>query len=162
MASRRQSTLPAQGTLAPGFRLAELDGGEVTLAELAAGGPVLLAFFKISCPVCQLTMPYLERLHRQGGLRVYGISQNDADDTREFNRHFGVTFPTLLDSEDSGYPASNAYGISSVPTMFLVTPDGTLERVIEGWNRIDMAALGDRAGMILFHAADNVPAWKAG
>lgn len=148
--------------MAPGFRLAELDGGEVTLAELAAGGPVLLAFFKISCPVCQLTMPYLERLHRQGGLRVYGISQNDADDTREFNRHFGVTFPTLLDSEDSGYPASNAYGISSVPTMFLVTPDGTLERVIEGWNRIDMAALGDRAGMILFHAADNVPAWKAG
>jgi len=148
--------------LAPGFRLDELDGAEVTLANLTAGGPVLLAFFKISCPVCQLTMPYLDRLHRQGGLRVYGVSQNDADDTREFNRNFGVTFPTLLDSEDAGYPASNAYGISSVPTMFLVAPDGTLERVIEGWNRIDMAALGDRAGMTLFRAEDNVPAWKAG
>ena len=162
MASRKQSPLPATGTLAPGFRLAALDGGEFTLSELMARGPVLLAFFKISCPVCQLTMPYLERLHQQGGLRIYGISQNDAEDTREFNRHFGVTFPTLLDSEDAGFPASNAYSISSVPTMFLVAPDGTLERVIEGWNRIDMAALGDRAGMILFHAQDNVPAWKAG
>jgi peroxiredoxin len=162
MAARKQSSLPNPGTLAPGFRLAALDGGEVTLAELTATGPVLLAFFKVTCPVCQLTVPYLERLHQQGGLRIYGISQNEPVDTREFNRHFGVTFPTLLDSEDAGYPASNAYGISSVPTMFLVNSDGSLERVLEGWNRIDMAALGDRAGMILFHAEDNVPAWKAG
>ena len=162
MASRKQSPLPAPGALAPGFRLAELDGGEVTLADLTAGGPVLLAFFKISCPVCQLTVPYLERLHRQGGLRVVGISQNDADDTREFNRHFGVTFPTLLDSEDAGYPVSNAYSLSSVPTMFLVAPDGTLECVIEGWNKIDMQGLGERAGMALFRPEDNVPAWKAG
>jgi peroxiredoxin len=162
MASRKQSPLPAAGAMAPGFRLAALDGGELTLSELTARGPVLLAFFKISCPVCQLTMPYLERLHSQGGLRVYGISQNDAEDTREFNRHFGVTFPTLLDSEDAEYPASNAYAISSVPTMFLVAPDGTLEQVIEGWSKIDMQALGESAGMTLFRPEDNVPAWKAG
>ena len=120
MASRRQQPLPDTGTLAPGFRLALLEGGEVTLADLIAGGPVLLAFFKVTCPVCQMTMPFLERLHQEGGLRIYGISQNDAEDTREFNRYFGVSFPTLLDSEEAGYPASNAYRISSVPTMFLV------------------------------------------
>ena len=36
---------------------------------------------------------------------------------------------------------SNLYGISSVPTMFLVEPDGMISRVIEGWNRKDMEAL---------------------
>src|SRR6516225_10123944 len=156
MGTAKRARLVCPGDRAPEFTLPLLDGGEASLQQLLTRGPVLLAFFKISCPVCQFTMPYLERLHRQGGLRVYGISQNEADDTREFNRHYGVTFPTLLDSEDAGFPVSNAYSISSVPTMFLVAPDGTLERVIEGWNRIDMAALGDRAGMILFHAQDNV------
>ena len=68
----------------------------------------------------------------------------------------------LLDSEDAGYPASNAYGINSVPTLFLVEPDGVISRAIEGWNRIDMEALGAEAGIALFQAGDNVPAWKAG
>ena len=46
--------------------------------------------------------------------------------------------------------------------MFLVEADGKLSQVIEGWNKIDMEALGGRAGMTLFRAGDNVPAWKAG
>ena len=162
MASQRQQPLPNPGSRAPAFRLSRLEGGEVTLAELISGGPVLLAFFKVTCPVCQMTAPFLERLHRQGALPIYGISQDSPDDTREFNRHFGVTFPILLDSEDAGFPASNSYGLTNVPTMFLVDPDGMLSRVIEGWNKIDMEALGEHAGMTLFRAADNVPAWKAG
>ena len=162
MASRRQLPLPNPGSLAPGFRLATLEGGEITLADLIASGPVLLAFFKVTCPVCQMTMPFLDRLHRQGSLPVYGVSQNEPEDTREFNQEFGVSFPTLLDSEDAGFPASNAYGLSSVPTMFLVEPDGTLSRVMEGWNKIDMDWLAARAGVSLFRPEDNVPAWKAG
>ena len=99
---------------------------------------------------------------RQGALAICGISQNDAADTREFNSYFGVTFATLLDAEDEDFPASNAYGISSVPTMFLVEPDGMISRVIEGWNKKDMESLGEAAGMTLFRPEDNVPAWKAG
>ena len=57
---------------------------------------------------------------------------------------------------------SNLYGISSVPTMFLVEPDGMISRVIEGWNRKDMEALAADADMTLFRPEDNVPAWKAG
>ena len=162
MASRRQRTLLDTGSRAPAFRLSRLEGGEVTLAELTAGGRVLLAFFKVTCPVCQLTMPFLERLHASGGIEICGISQNDPADTREFNTYFSATFPTLLDSEDDDFPVSNLYGISSVPTMFLVEPDGIISRVIEGWNRKDMEALSAIAGTPLFRSADNVPAWKAG
>ena len=162
MAARRQRQLVEIGTPAAGFRVATLEGGEATLAGLTAEARVLLVFFKISCPVCQLSMPFLERLHASGGLAVYGISQNDAESTREFTGYFKVTFPILLDSEDEGFPASNEFGISSVPTMFLVEPDGVISRVVEGWNRIDMEGLGVEAGFGLFREGDNVPAWKAG
>jgi peroxiredoxin len=162
MAARRLRPLLDPGKRAPDFRLARLEGGEASFAELAAGGRVLLVFFKVTCPVCQLTMPFLERLHASGKLAICGISQNDAADTQEFNTYFGVSFATLLDAEDEDFPASNAYGISSVPTMFLVEPDGAISRAIEGWNRKDMEALGEAAGMTLFRPEDNVPAWKAG
>src|SRR5262245_50178022 len=136
MAARRQRKLIEAGHRAPDFRLPVLEGGETSLADLTASGPVLLAFFKGSCPVCQMTFPYLERLH-QAGYHVVGISQDDPDDTREFNREFGVTLPTLLDSEESGFPVSNDYGISTVPTLFLVEPGRTIFRVTEGWLKRD-------------------------
>ena len=159
--SLRQRSLLQSGSIAPGFRLARLDGTETALAELISPGAVLLVFFKITCPVCQMSMPYLERL-LAGGLRIYGISQNSAEETREFNQYFGASFPTLLDSEVADFPVSNAYGIASVPTMFLVEMDGRVSRVIEGWNRKDMESLGELARMQLFRPGDSVPAWKAG
>jgi peroxiredoxin len=162
MAAHRQRKLPDPGSRAPDFQLARLDGGETSLAEIAANGPALLVFFKISCPVCQMTLPFLERIHTAGTLPIYGISQNDPQDTREFMQEFGVTFPMLLDSEDADFPASNAYNISSVPTSFLVERDGTLSRVIEGWQKAEIESLGTLAGMAVFRAGDNVPAWKAG
>ena len=161
MASRRQRSLIAPGSHAPEFRLPRLSGGESALSELIARGPVLLAFFKVNCPVCQLTFPYLERIHASG-LTVIGISQNDPEDTREFNQYYGVTFPTLLDTEESGFPVSDAYGISSVPTMFLVDSSGVITRVVEGWSKKDIDWLGLQAGASPFRQDDRVPEWKAG
>jgi peroxiredoxin len=162
MAASGQRRVLEPGTLAPEFRLDRLNGGSTTFAEILAGGPALLAFFKISCPVCQMTFPFLERIYAAGAVRVFGISQNDAADTREFNQEFGVTFPTLLDSEDNGFPASNDYGISSVPTMFLVEPGGRIANVIEGWHKREMEGLAAPALASLFRPEDYVPEWKAG
>jgi peroxiredoxin len=162
MAARRQLTLPKPGSPAPGFRLPLLGGGEVSLADLTARGRVVLAFFKVTCPICQLTFPYLERIHQPGVLPVYGISQNDPEDTAEFNREFGVTFPTLLDSEDAGFPVSNEYGISSVPTTFIVEPDGTISRIVEGWRKQEIEWLGSQAGIVPIRPGEYVPEWKAG
>ncbi len=162
MAAWRTNKLLGQGAQAAGFRLQRLEGAEVQLHELTASGPVLLVFYKITCPVCQMTLPFLERMHTAGRLSIVAISQNDAGDTREFNRHFGISIPTLLDSEDAGFPASNAYGISSVPTMFLVERDGTVAQAIEGWQKAEIERLGTLAGVQPFRPDDNVPQWKAG
>jgi peroxiredoxin len=162
MASRRLHQLLAAGVRAPDFQLERLRGGTASLANLTAAGPALLAFFKVTCPVCQFTLPFLERLHAAGALDVYGISQNDDADTREFAAEYRLSFPMLLDREEDDFPASNAYGISQVPTCFLVEPDGSVSRVIEGWSRREVAALGTRAGVEVLRPTDRVPELKPG
>ena len=162
MAHGKHSRLLQTGVRAPDFTLQRLDGGVATLGEIVAGGPALLAFFKVNCPVCQMTLPFLERIQAPGRLPVYGISQNCVEDTASFNRHFGITFPMLLDTEASGFVASNAYGISSVPTLFLVERDGTISEVTEGWRKSEIERLGTRAGVNPFRPADSVPEAKAG
>jgi peroxiredoxin len=142
--------------------LTGLDGGETSLAEIVAAGPGLLAFFKISCPVCQLAFPFLERLHHPGRLPVYGISQNNARDTRDFAKRYGVSFPVLLDLESNGFPISNAYGLTNVPTLYLIERDGSVAQTIHGWNKRQMTALGATIGVSVLRPEDKVPEWKAG
>ena len=161
MAARQPKLLQA-GSRAPDFRLKRLAGGEASLWDLIANGPILLAFFKVTCPVCQLTFPFLERIQTPGTLAIYGISQHGPEDTREFATEFGVNLPILLDEEDAGFPVSDAFGISSVPTMFLVERDGTISHVMEGWKRKEIEWLGAKAGVNPIHEGENVPAWKAG
>jgi peroxiredoxin len=162
MFGRRKTTLVAAGAKAPPFRLSALDGSTRSLEDILAGGPALLAFFKISCPVCQLTAPYLERLAANNGIQVIGISQDEAGATRGFATRFGLTFPTFLDPSADEYPASNAYGISSVPTLFVVEPDGIVSRSFAGFSKRDFEELGARTGVVPFGPEDHVPEWKAG
>ncbi len=159
MKAARRETIRV-GDHAPSFRLPALDGPEQSLVDLLRQGPVLVAFFKISCPTCQLTFPYLSRLSA-GGVRFAGISQDDAASTRAFQKRFGVNFTLLLD-EAGGYPASNAYGITHVPAMFLVEPDGAVAAAWAGFSKADMDKLAARLRLPLFAAGDNAPQWKPG
>ena len=162
MWGRKPKTIVPPGELAPAFELKSLGGGAQSLQEILSHGPALLVFYKISCPVCQLIAPYLERLAASGEIQMIGISQDDADSTTGFNQRFGVTFPTLLDEFSAGYPASNAYGISSVPTLFLVDRDGRVAKSFTGFSKRDIEELGERGGVAVFQESDSVPAWKAG
>ena len=147
--------------IAPKFELAKLGGGRTSLDALLQQSAVLLVFFKISCPVCQLALPYLNRM-KSGALRIVAISQDDAESTVEFHEAFQVSLETLLDSEDEGYPASNDYGIAHVPAMFLIEQDGTVSNEMNGFAKREMEALGARCGIAPFGPEDSVPAWKAG
>ena len=176
------------GHTAPDFSLKALGGQDYTLRTLLQRGPVVAAFFKISCPVCQFTFPFLERLHQRyaaGGITILGISQDDARDTKDFCQEFGVTFPALLDVDrfavtraEEGYPVSNAYGLTTVPTIFLVAPDGVDRFAVTrakvkvssmGFDRKDLEAiaveLAERRKMPrapLFFPTEIVPANKPG
>lgn len=155
----------APGAAAPEFELPRLEGGAARRTDLTAAGPVLLVFFKVSCPTCQLTFPFLDRMNRAraaGSPRLIAISQDDAEATREFHAEFGVSIPTLLDPEEDAYPASNAYGVSHVPSMFLAGADARISWVSEGFSRADLEDLGRRLGVEAFRPGERVPDWKPG
>ena len=162
MSANSQKEMLSVGTSAPEFRLRELTGGERSLADVVSRGPALLAFFKSSCPVCQLTLPFLERLKDNGKLQIIAVSQDNAATTAEFRDEFSVSMPTLLDDSKAGYPASNAFQITHVPTMFQVEPDGTISQAWTGWSKADMVALGERAGKSVLEPGEQVPLYRPG
>jgi len=151
----------AAGAQAPSFELDDLAGGQKSLSQLLERGPVLLAFYKISCPVCQLTLPFLDRIGK-GSLQVIAISQDDERATARFQAKYGVSLTTLLDRDEDGYPASNAFGIDHVPSLFLVEPEGCIALAADGFSKRDLESLGARAGIAPFRADEHVPEWKAG
>jgi peroxiredoxin len=158
-------------TKAPDFELNTLDGKRFSLSEELSRGPVVLAFFKASCPTCQYAFPFLERLHKAYGdkkVRLIGVSQNDAKDTAAFVKEFGITFPVLLDDMGS-YPASNAYGLTNVPSIFWVAEDGEIEVSSVGWVKADfeemnrrMAEAGKMVPAVVFRAGEDVRDFRAG
>src|SRR3954469_24206813 len=118
MASKKENSMLTAGAKAPDFQLQDLSGQRLSRSVISDGKPALLAFFKVSCPVCQFTFPFLERMYKKfggEGVSFLAISQDDARATKEFARQYGMTFPIALD--EKGYPASNAYGLSMVPTI---------------------------------------------
>ncbi len=152
----------AAGAKAPAFRLRDVQGKQHSLDELLANGPVLLAFFKVSCPVCQYTFPFLERVQNNPNIRIIGISQDDPESTKEYLEDFSPAISTLLDEYKERYPASNAFGIVQVPSMFQIEPGGSISHAWAGWSRDEMAQLGERAGMMVFRPGEQVPEMRPG
>jgi peroxiredoxin len=159
------------GTKAPDFELKAIDGKRFSLQEELARGPVVLAFFKVSCPTCQYAFPFLERLHKaygQKGVKLLGVSQNSAKDTAAFTKEFGVTFSVLLDDTEK-YPVSNAYGLTNVPTIFWIGQDGEIEVSSVGWVKAEfseingkMADAGKTPPAMVFKAGEDVRDFRAG
>jgi peroxiredoxin len=160
----------ASGKVAPEVSLPNMEGELFSLRDALKHGPVVLAFFKVTCPVCQYAMPFVERLYRahKDHARIVGISQHPKKETAQFLREYGITFPTLLDEQDT-YPASNAYGLTNVPTVFLIAPDGTIEISSVGWDKNDLQEINRRLAHVaslpapvVFHRGEDVIDYKAG
>jgi peroxiredoxin len=161
----------APGKIAPDFALSTLEGKQFSLHQALDRGPVIAAFFKVSCPTCQYTFPFLDRLYKAYGdknVNLVGISQNDKKDTVAFAREYGITFPLLLDDTRT-YPVSNAYGLTNVPTIFWIAPDGEIEMSSVGWVRSDFEQLNHRMAELaqvvqapMFRAGEDVHDFRAG
>ncbi len=136
----------AVGAQAPEFTLPAADGKDFLFKDALAQGPVALAFFKVSCPVCQYAFPLYERLFRvykNQGVTLVGVSQNTKKDTDSFNNKLGITFPVLLDDTKT-YAVSNSYGLTNVPSLFWIAKDGTIKVSSVGWNKKDFEAVSQK------------------
>lgn len=156
------------GTQAPLIQLKGVDGKSYDLKETLKSTPaVVLAFYKVSCPVCQFTFPYLERLRRgYETLELWGVSQDDVDATFAFARTYGCSFPMLLDLR---LETTVNYDLTNVPSIFLVGEDQIIKKSIVGFVKADLEDLAETLGQLLnekpiklFSEADEVPALKPG
>jgi peroxiredoxin len=158
------------GKIAPPFELAGTDGKQYSLPAGLAHGPVVAAFFKVNCPTCEYTFPFLERLYQQfrpHSVQVWGIAQDSARDSQLFAKEYGLTFPILIDG--NAYAISRAYRLEYVPTIFLIGPDGRITISSEGFCKADLVAVQKSLAQIfsaspgaLFQPAEKIPEYKPG
>jgi peroxiredoxin len=158
------------GKSAPPFGLNAVDGKRYSLQEGLKHGPVLAAFFKVNCPTCQYTFPFLERLYQQlgsSGTQIWGISQDGLKDSERFARDYRVSFPILID--DYPYRVSREYQLEYVPSLFLIAPDGSIAIKSEGFVKRDLLEIQKSLAETLsasvgalFSSKENVPEYKPG
>ena len=135
---------------APDFRLPSADGRPRSLDDLTADGPALLAFLKTGCPTCALAFPVYGEIERRYGdvVPFLAVTQDSLAKTVPWLEEKGFA-GLVLDDESDGYAVSEAYGVSTVPTLVLVD-EGRVVASSEGWDRDRVNAwavlLGERTG----------------
>lgn len=117
--------------------------------------PCTLIFFKVACPTCQLTLPFLLRASQDE--RIIVVSQDTPQVTAQFATKFNAPLAYHYDREEDNYPASNALGLNYVPSMIRVDADGRVIDAVEGFDKAFLEDLG-----IEFQPSEKVPNFKPG
>lgn len=138
--AERGSTIPAAqraivkaGDEAPNFKLKDMNGETVALADLR-GKVVLLNFWATWCGPCRVEMPAMERLYRAYPRKDFEILAVSTDAqgaavTRPFQQEHHLTFPILHDAD---FRVGLAYGARSLPMTFMVDRQGIVRQQIFG------------------------------
>ncbi len=132
----------AENRAAP-FRLRDLTGATLDLAELRTRGPVLLEFWATWCAPCRAAFPELEALRREYadcGLTVIGVSVDgprNVAKVRPFVAREHLTFPIALDLDGR---LQQLYQVTQLPTAVLIDTSGA----------VVAARVGFRAGETAF------------
>lgn len=118
---------------APQFSLSSLDSHELTLDDFA-GKYLLVNFWATWCGPCKVEMPSLELLYQKFRKRNFAMIaiSNDifgAQVVEPYIQAQKFTFPVGLDPK---LKVSNQFGVTSLPTTFLVDPQGKIIGVLNG------------------------------
>jgi peroxiredoxin len=123
---------PLIGHLAPDVTVHDMRDHLTALSSLR-GSVVLLNFWYVSCPPCQIEMPALERAylaHQSQGFKVVGLDVvDDASTISAFTSRLGITYPIL---RDIGQRAVLAYQVRATPSSYLIDRSGVIRAVYTG------------------------------
>ena len=123
-----EKTIPA-----PDFTLKSLNGEEVSLNQ-HRGKYVLVNFCATWCGPCKMEMASLETLYQRFKSRNFSLLaiSNDmfgAKIVEPFIKVHRLSFPILLDQQ---LQASNKFGVVSLPTTFMIDPEGNIIGKLRG------------------------------
>jgi len=122
--------VPKSTMVAPDFTTKDFNGKTVSLHSLK-GKLVFLNLWATWCPPCQKEMPTIEKLYKKMDSKKFAIlavaTPTPPRETKEkiisFIKKNGYTFPVLIDENGT---VNGIYGSGSIPTTWIIAPDGTI------------------------------------
>jgi peroxiredoxin len=147
---RDDSTLKA-GSVAPEFASVDLQGAPVKLSDFA-GRIVVLDFWATWCGPCIVAMPHTQKVAAATKSQGVVIFASCTSDTRvafeAWLRENAARYPDVIFADDpnsSDKPAeqfaerasAKLYGVSGLPTQFVIGRDGKVFEVIRGYGPND-------------------------
>ena len=113
-----------RGEAAPPLRVTSTSGQRITSANYT-GYVLLLQFFATWCSPCRESIPSIVRLNKKygkQGLQVLGLSIDEGGEkvVKGFVAEKRITYPVALAGDD----LQEAFGVRSVPTLFLLNRKG--------------------------------------
>jgi peroxiredoxin len=110
----------------PPLKLADANGRMHRLSDYR-GKVVLLNFWATWCEPCRDELPSIERLRAALADRPFVVlavqMSGSAHTARDTAESLGLGFPLLLDRNSR---ATAAWGVKTLPTTFLIGPDGAV------------------------------------
>jgi peroxiredoxin len=136
-------SMSSQAVVAPDFSLQDLDGNVRRLKSFH-GRVVLLTFWATWCPPCLTEIPSMEALYqayKDHGFEVVAVASDvqGAEAIQPFVTQRDLSFTTLLDATGQ---VTRLYGVTSLPTTYLLDRQGRLVSVAIGSH--DWAKAGSR------------------
>jgi thiol-disulfide isomerase/thioredoxin len=138
-------------------RVAPADGssdGDVALDSLA-GRVVLLNFWATWCEPCEREIPAMERLYEmlpRDQFELLAVSiDDDPDAVRKFQEQYRLTYPILLDHDQSVY---SIYQTMGVPESLLIDRKGRIVERYVGPRDWDSPAYVERIRAVIEGASE--------
>jgi peroxiredoxin Q/BCP len=126
------------GDNAPAFTLPDQDGAPVSLGDFAGQNTIVYFYPAASTPGCTTqACDFRDNINslKSAGYQVLGVSKDNLDDLKKFQKDQGLNFPLLSDPDLTVHNAYGAYGEKSLygkivtgtlRSTFVVGPDAKI------------------------------------
>ncbi len=126
------------GSLAPEFILSDENGAEVALSKLLRDGPIILYFYPADfTPGCTKEACAIRDIHDDilsAGLRVYGVSPQDAESHARFKEQHELPFSLICDPEKVAvkmYDVDGPFGKGVRRVTYLVSQNQKIQDAVK-------------------------------